>query len=55
MCYIGTQSLHTINNDNGTKLIDFATGKGLVIKNTMLPRKNTHKYAWITPDGKHKN
>jgi len=53
--YIGTQSLHTITNDNGTKLIDFAICKGLVIKSTMFPRKNIHKYTWISPDGKHKN
>lgn len=55
MSYIGTQSLHTITNDNGTKLIDFAIGKGLVIKSTMFPRKDIHKYTWISPDGKHKN
>ena len=51
----GAHSLHEITNNNGMKLINFAIGKGLFIKSTMFPRKEIHKYTWISPDGKHKN
>lgn len=43
------------SNGNGSKLIDFTVGKGLVIKSSMFPRKDIHKYIWISPDGKVKN
>lgn len=33
-------SLHVNTNYNGIKLIDFALGKGLVVKSTMFPRKD---------------
>jgi len=52
---IGNYSLHSSTNDNGTKLIDFALGKGLVVKSTMFQRKDIHKYTWISPNGRHKN
>lgn len=53
--YIVSQSLYAITNDNGTKLFNFAVGKGLVIKSTMFPKKDIHKYTWISPDGRHRN
>lgn len=40
---VGIHSLHATPNGNGSKLIYFAVGKGLVIKNTMYPRKDIHK------------
>lgn len=52
---IGKHSLHVNTNDNDIKLIDFALGKGLVVKSTIIPRKDIHKYTWISPNGKHKN
>lgn len=58
ICYrnvIGDHSLHVYTNDNGAKLIDFAVGKGLVIKSTMLSKKDIHKYTWVSPDGRYKN
>jgi len=39
-CYksiIRNHSLHVNTNDNGIKLIDFALGKGMVVKSTMFP------------------
>lgn len=42
-------------NDNGSKLIDFAIGKGLVIKSTMFSKKDIYKYTWVSPDGRYKN
>jgi hypothetical protein len=43
----GTHSLNDTTNDNGTKLVDLAIGKGLRVKSTMFPPKNTHKGTWI--------
>jgi len=51
----GTHSLHEASNDNGMKLISFAVGKGLCTKSTMSPRKEIHKYTWVSTDGKYKN
>jgi hypothetical protein len=42
---IGNESLHEISNDNGVRLVNFATS-------TMLPYRNIHKYTWTSPDGK---
>jgi hypothetical protein len=41
----GNESLHEISNDNGVKLVKFATSKTLRIKSTMLPHRNIHKYT----------
>ncbi|KAF0689235.1 Uncharacterized protein FWK35_00032715, partial [Aphis craccivora] len=35
-----------MTNDNGTKLVDMAIGKGLKVKSTMFPHKNIHKGTW---------
>jgi len=45
-------SLHEISNDYGVKLVKFAISKNLIVKSTMLPHKNIHKYTWTSPDGK---
>jgi len=58
ICYrnvIGKHSLHENTNNNGAQLIGFAVGNGLVIKSTMLPKKDIHKYTWVSPDGRYKN
>jgi len=51
----GNHSLHEESDDNGTKLVNFAAGKGLVVKSTMLSRKGVHKYTWIAPNAMYKN
>lgn len=33
---IGSHSLHDTNNDNGQRIIDLATERGLVVKSTMF-------------------
>lgn len=43
--WIGTESLHAIINDNGSKFIDFLVRKGLVIKSTIFPRKDIYIYV----------
>ncbi|XP_008183016.1 craniofacial development protein 2-like [Acyrthosiphon pisum] len=52
---IGSESLHHINNDNGTRLINMAIAKDLIISSTYFPRKDIHKQTWISPDGHTKN
>jgi endonuclease/exonuclease/phosphatase family metal-dependent hydrolase len=52
---IGQDSLHQDSNDNGVRLVNFATLKNLVLKSTMFPHRNIHKYTWTSPDGKTHN
>jgi hypothetical protein len=47
---IGNESLHEISNDNGIRIVNFATSKNLRVKSTMSPHRNIHKYTWTTPD-----
>jgi hypothetical protein len=42
---IGNESLHEISNDNGVRVVNFATCKNFIVKNTMLPHCNIHKYT----------
>jgi len=48
---IGQESLHQDSNDNGVRLVNFSTSKNLVVKSTMFPHWNIHKYTWTSPDG----
>ena len=41
---IGIESLHQVSNDNGVRIVKFATSKNLV--------ENIHKYSYISLDGK---
>jgi hypothetical protein len=52
---IGQERLHQDSNDNGVRLVNFATSKNLVVKSTMFPHRNIHKYNWTSPDGKTHN
>jgi hypothetical protein len=52
---IGNDSLHETSNDNGVRVVNFATSKNLVIKSTMFPHRKIHKYTWTSPDGKTHN
>jgi len=49
---IWNESLHQHSNDNGVRIVTFATSKNLVVKSTMFPHRNIHKYTWTSPDGK---
>jgi len=49
---IGNESLHQYSKDNGVRIVNFATSKNLVVKSTMFPHRNIHKYTWTSPDGK---
>ena len=52
---IGNESLHEDSNDNGVRVVNFATSKDLVVKSTMFPHRNIYKYTWTSPDGKPHN
>jgi len=49
------RSLHQGNNDNGVRLVNFATSQNLVVKCTMFAHRKIHKYTWTSPDGKTHN
>jgi hypothetical protein len=52
---IGKESLHEDSNDNGVRVVNFATSKNIVVKRTMFPHRNIHQYTWTSPDGKTHN
>jgi len=52
---IRNESLHQDNNDNVVRIVNFATLKNLVLKNTMYPHRDFHKYSWTSPDRKTHN
>jgi|UniRef100_A0A2S2QC91 hypothetical protein len=52
---IGKESLHSISNDNGARLIHFAMSNGIIISSTYFQRKDIHKQTWISPDATTKN
>ena len=51
----GNESLHQDSNDNGFRIVNFVTSKYLVVKSTMIPHRNIHKYTWTSTDGKTHN
>jgi hypothetical protein len=52
---IRNESLHEDSNDNGTRVVNFATSKDLVVKSIMFPHRKINKYTWTSPDGKTHN
>jgi hypothetical protein len=42
---IGNKSLHEISNDNGVRMVNFATSKNLTFKSTVF------QHTWTSPDG----
>ena len=52
---IGNENLHQHRNDNGVRIVTFAISKNLVVKITMFPHRNIHKYIWTSPAGKTHN
>jgi hypothetical protein len=51
----GSNNLHKISNDNGIRVVNFATSKNLIVQSTMFPHCNIHKFTWMSPDGKAHN
>jgi hypothetical protein len=52
---IGNESLHKISSNNEVRVVYFATSKNLILKNTMFPHHNNHKFTWTSPDRKMDN
>jgi hypothetical protein len=52
---IGNESLHQISNDNGVRVVNFATSKNLIVESMNFPHRNIHKFTWTSPDGKTHN
>jgi hypothetical protein len=48
---IGNESLYEASNDNGVRVVNFATSKNLIVKSTTLPHHNTRKHTWTSLDG----
>jgi hypothetical protein len=48
---IGNEGLHEASNDNGFRVVNFATSKNLIVKSTTFPHSNIHKHTWTYPDG----
>jgi hypothetical protein len=46
----GNENLHQDSNDNCVTIVNFATSKNLVVKSTLFPDRNIHKYTWASPD-----
>ncbi|PNF27714.1 hypothetical protein B7P43_G13761 [Cryptotermes secundus] len=42
---VGNESLHEISNDNGVKVVNFATSKNMTVRSTMFPHCNNHKFT----------
>jgi hypothetical protein len=48
---IGNESLHKTSNDNGVRVVNFATSENLVVKSTMFRHPKIQKYTWTSPHG----
>lgn len=48
---IGSDSLHDVSNENGTRLLNFVHSKNFTIISMYFPRKIMHKLIWKSPDG----
>ena len=49
---IGNESRRQDSNNNGVRIVNFATSKSLVVKNVMFPHRDIHNSTWTSPDGK---
>jgi len=52
---IGKESLHKVSNNNGTRLVNFAMTRNMVVCSTTFSHKDIHKETWVSPSGKIKN
>jgi hypothetical protein len=48
---IGKHNLHKMSNDNGMRLINFASSRNMVVSSTMFEHKDIYKRTWKSPEG----
>jgi endonuclease/exonuclease/phosphatase family metal-dependent hydrolase len=48
---IGNESLHEASNDNGVRVVNFATSKNVIVKSTTFPHHDIHKHTWTSSYG----
>jgi endonuclease/exonuclease/phosphatase family metal-dependent hydrolase len=48
---IDNESLHEASNDNGVRVVNFATSKNLIVKSTTFPHRDIDEHTWTSPDG----
>ena len=48
----GNDSQHRDSNDNGVRMVNFATSENLCVKNTMFSYRHFRKYPWASTDWK---
>jgi endonuclease/exonuclease/phosphatase family metal-dependent hydrolase len=48
---IGNESVHETSNDNGVRVVNFATSKNLIVKSTTFPHRDIYKHTWTSPHG----
>jgi hypothetical protein len=49
---IGNKNLPEISNNNGVRVVNFATSKNLIVKSMVFPHCNIHKCTLTSPNGK---
>jgi hypothetical protein len=47
---IGNENLHEASNNNGVRVVNFATSKNLIVNSTTFPHRDIHKHTWTSPD-----
>jgi endonuclease/exonuclease/phosphatase family metal-dependent hydrolase len=52
---IGNERLHKISNDDEVRAVNFAASKNRIIRSTMFPHRNIHKFTRTSPDRKNHN
>jgi hypothetical protein len=45
---IGKEGIHQDCNENGVRIMYFATSENLIVRNTIFLRRNIHKNTWIS-------
>ena len=47
---VGPYRLNKLTNDNGERLVSFASANGMCITNILLPHKYIHLATWYSPN-----
>jgi hypothetical protein len=55
MFVVDVHIVHQDSNENGVRIVNFATSKNLVAKSTIFPHRKIRKFNWTSPDGKTQN